>query len=195
MMNAILCGMLIFSMIAAAFQGKMEALSTAALTGCGEAITLILSLAGMLCLWSGLMEIARRCRLTEALARLFAPFTRLLFPSVPQGSPAMQAICMNLSANLLGLGNAATPLGLAAMQELQKQYPEKECASDAMVTFVVLNTASIQLIPATVASVRSAAGCRTPFDILPAVWLASVLSVTAGLLMAQLLAAAGRWRR
>ena len=192
MMNAILCGMLIFSMMAAAFQGKMEALSTAALTGCGEAITLILSLAGMLCLWSGLMEIARRCRLTEALARLFAPFTRLLFPSVPQGSPAMQAICMNLSANLLGLGNAATPLGLAAMQELQKQNPEKECASDAMVTFVVLNTASVQLLPTTVCSLRAGLGAAAPFDILPAVWLSSLCSVTAGLLAARLLEK--RWR-
>ena len=187
MMNAILCGMLIFSMIAAAFQGKMEALSTAALTGCGEAITLILSLAGMLCQWSGLMEIARRCRLTEALARLFAPFTRLLFPSVPQGSPAMQAICMNLSANLLGLGNAATPLGLAAMQELQKQNPEKECASDAMVTFVVLNTASLQLIPTTCAALRQQAGSTAPMEILPAVWLAGAAALAAALFMNKIL--------
>ena len=118
MMNGILTALLIFSVVTAAFTGRMEALSAAALSGCSEAVTLVITLTGMLCLWSGLMEIARRCRLTEALARLLRPLTRWLFPTVPQGSPAMQAICMNLSANLLGLGNAATPLGLAAMREL-----------------------------------------------------------------------------
>ena len=112
MMNGILTALLIFSVVTAAFTGRMEALSAAALSGCGEAVSLVITLTGMLCLWSGLMEIARRCRLTEALARLLRPLTRWLFPTVPQGSPAMQAICMNLSANLLGLGNAATPLGL-----------------------------------------------------------------------------------
>ena len=107
MLNGILTALLIFSVVTAAFTGRMEALSAAALSGCGEAVSLVIALTGMLCLWSGLMEIARRCRLTEALARLLHPLTRWLFPTVPQGSPAMQAISMNLSANLLGLGNAA----------------------------------------------------------------------------------------
>jgi len=146
MMNGILTALLIFSVVTAAFTGRMEALSAAALSGCGEAVSLVIALTGMLCLWNGLMEIARRCRLTEALARLLRPLTRWLFPTVPQGSPAMQAICMNLSANLLGLGNAATPLGLAAMRELQKLNPHKTTASNAMVTFVAMNTASLQLI-------------------------------------------------
>ena len=105
MLNGILTALLVFSVVTAAFTGRMEALSAAALSGCGEAVSLVIALTGMLCLWSGLMEIARRCRLTEALARLLHPLTRWLFPTVPQGSPAMQAICMNLSANLLGLGS------------------------------------------------------------------------------------------
>ncbi len=187
MMNAVLAGMLIFSVVSAAFGGNMEALSAAALSGCGEAVTLVISLTGMLCLWCGLMKIAQQCRLTEAVARLFRPLTRLLFPELPAGSPALQAICMNLSANLLGLGNAATPLGLAAMRELQKLNRQKDTASNAMVTFVVLNTASLQLIPTTCAVLRQQAGSAAPMEILPAVWLSSVASAAAALTLARLL--------
>ena len=187
MMNGILTALLIFSVVTAAFTGRMEALSAAALSGCGEAVSLVIALTGMLCLWSGLMEIARRCRLTEALARLLHPLTRWLFPTVPQGSPAMQAICMNLSANLLGLGNAATPLGLAAMRELQKLNPHKDSASNAMVTFVAMNTASLQLIPTTCAALRQQAGSAAPMEILPAVWLTGLSSLAVVLLLDRLL--------
>lgn len=187
MMNAVLVGMLIFSVVSAAFGGNMEALSAAALSGCGEAVTLVISLTGMLCLWCGLMKIAQQCRLTEAVARLFRPLTRLLFPELPPGSPALQAICMNLSANLLGLGNAATPLGLAAMRELQKLNRQKDTASNAMVTFVVLNTASLQLIPTTCAVLRQQAGSAAPMEILSAVWLSSVASAAVALTLAHLL--------
>lgn len=187
MMNGILTALLIFSVVTAAFTGRMEALSAAALSGCGEAVSLVIALTGMLCLWSSLMEIARRCRLTEALARLLRPLTRWLFPTVPQGSPAMQAICMNLSANLLGLGNAATPLGLAAMRELQKLNPHKAAASNAMVTFVVMNTASLQLIPTTCAVLRQQAGSAAPMEILPAVWLTGLSSLAVVLLLDRLL--------
>lgn len=187
MMNGILTALLIFSVVTAAFTGRMEALSAAALSGCGEAVSLVIALTGMLCLWSGLMEIARRCRLTEALARLLRPLTRWLFPTVPQGSPAMQAICMNLSANLLGLGNAATPLGLAAMGELQKLNPHKDSASNAMVTFVAMNTASLQLIPTTCAALRQQAGSAAPMEILPAVWLTGLSSLAVVLLLDRLL--------
>ena len=179
MLNGILTALLVFSVVTAAFTGRMEALSAAALSGCGEAVSLVIALTGMLCLWSGLMEIARRCRLTEALA--------WLFPTVPQGSPAMQAICMNLSANLLGLGNAATPLGLAAMRELQKLNPHKDSASNAMVTFVAMNTASLQLIPTTCAVLRQQAGSAAPMEILPAVWLTGLSSLAVVLLLDRLL--------
>ena len=187
MLNGILTALLIISVVTAAFTGRMEALSAAALSGCGEAVSLVIALTGMLCLWSSLMEIARRCRLTEALARLLRPLTRWLFPTVPQGSPAMQAICMNLSANLLGLGNAASPLGLAAMRELQKLNPHKAAASNAMVTFVVMNTASLQLIPTTCAVLRQQAGSAAPMEILPAVWLTGLSSLAVVLLLDRLL--------
>ena len=150
-------------------------------------MTLVISLTGMLCLWCGLMKIAQQCRLTEAVARLFRPLTRLLFPELPPGSPALQAICMNLSANLLGLGNAATPLGLAAMRELQKLNRQKDTASNAMVTFVVLNTASLQLIPTTCTVLRQQAGSAAPMEILPAVWLSSIASAAVALTLAHLL--------
>ena len=176
MMNGILTALLIFSVVTAAFTGRMEALSAAALSGCGEAVSLVITLTGMLCLWSGLMEIARRCRLTEALARLLCPLTRRLFPTVPQGSPAMQAICMNLSANLLGLGNAATPLGLAAMRELQKLNPHKDSASNAMVTF-----------DRTAEEVKIQIGSAAPMEILPAVWLTGLSSLAVVLLLDRLL--------
>ena len=187
MMNIVLAVLLIFSFVTAAFTGRMEELSSAALSGCGEAVTLAISLTGMLCLWSGLMEIARRCCLTEKLAVLFRPVTRFLFPTVRQGSAAMSAICMNLSANLLGLGNAATPLGLAAMRELQKENPDPATASAPMVTFVVLNTASLQLVPTTCAVLRQQAGSAAPMEILPAVWLTGAAALAAALLAERLL--------
>lgn len=184
MMGYILAGMIAFSIISGAFRGNMDVVSAAALQGGGDAIQLVISLAGMMCLWCGVMQIAERCGLTERLARLFRPVTRRLFPTLAPEGPAMQKICMNLSANLLGLGNAATPLGLAAMQELQKQNLRPDTASDAMLIFVVLNTASLQLIPTTNAFLRLQAGSAAPMEILPGVWIASICSITVGLLAA-----------
>ena len=168
-------------------------MAAAALEGAQAAIQLSISMAGVLCLWSGVMEVMNVCGLSAGLARAFRPILRRLLPDACRDTETLAAVSANVSANLLGLGNAATPLGIRAACRMARGCGG--VASDELCLLVVLNTASIQLIPATVASVRSAAGCRTPFDILPAVWLASVLSVTAGLLMAQLLAAAGRWRR
>ena len=181
MLGYILTGMIAFSVISAAFRETMSEVSAAALQGCGDAVQLVLSLAGMMCLWCGIMNIAVRCGLTEKLARLFRPLTRRLFRGIPEDGPAMQAICMNLSANLLGLGNAATPLGLAAMQELQKLNSIPDTASNAMLIFVVLNTASLQLIPTTNAYLRLKAGSAAPMEILPAVWIASAFSIAVGL--------------
>lgn len=192
MMGYILAGMIVFSVITAAFRGNMNAVSAAALQGCGDAVQLIITLTGMMCLWCGVLNIASHCGLTEKLARLFRPLTRRLFPTLAPEGPAMQAICMNLSANLLGLGNAATPLGLAAMQELQKLNSHPDTASNAMLLFVVLNTASLQLIPTTNAYLRLQAGSTAPMEILPCVWIASVCSIAVGLLVALLPMRKGR---
>ena len=174
---AVLCGLA---------TGRMEAVSAAAVEGAGAAVELALSMAGMLCLWSGVMEVMRRAGLAEKLSRLLRPVLRRLYPAFAGDRMVMDHIAANVSANLLGLGNAATPLGLKAARAMAKRTPG--VASDGLCMLVVCNTASIQLIPTTVASVRAAAGCQTPFDILPAVWLASALSVAAGILAARLLA-------
>ena len=183
-------GMIILSLLFGAATGRMDAVSEAALSGAQSAVELSLSMAGVLCLWSGIMEIMRVCGLSEGLARAFRPLMRRLLPEASRDSETLAAVSANVSANLLGLGNAATPLGIQAARRMARGCGG--VASDELCRLVVLNTASIQLLPTTIASVRAAAGCKTPFDILPAVWLASVLSVTAGLTAAWLLSLAGR---
>ena len=163
----------------------LDAVSAAALSGAGSAVTLCLSMAGVICLWTGVMEVMERSGLAGKLAALFRPLLRRLLPRASRDPETLSAISANVSANLLGLGNAATPLGLKAAGRMARGCGG--VASDELCLLVVLNTASIQLIPATVASLRAAAGCETPFDILPAVWGTSALSVAAGLGVAALL--------
>ena len=189
-MSRIWGGMVLLSLLFGAATGRMDAVSEAALSGAQSAVELSLSMAGVLCLWSGVMEIMNVCGLSESLSRAFRPLLRRLLPEASQDSETLAAVSANVSANLLGLGNAATPLGIRAAQRMARGCGGT--ASNELCLLVVLNTASIQLIPATIASVRAAAGCQTPFDILPAVWLASVLSVAAGLTTARLLSRIGR---
>ena len=184
--------MVTLSLVFGLLSGNLDAVSVAALEGARSAIELSLSMAGVLCLWSGVMEIMNACGLSAGLARLFRPLLRRLLPEASRDPETLAAVSANVSANLLGLGNAATPLGIRAARRMARGC--EGTASDELCLLVVLNTASIQLIPATIASVRVAAGCGTPFDILPAVWLASVLSVAAGLTAAWLLSQ-GRGRR
>ena len=184
--------MVVLSVVFGAACGNLEAVSDAALEGANSAVTLCLSMAGVMCLWSGVMEVMRQSGLSDGLARLFRPLLRRLLPRAARDSETMAALSGNLSANLLGLGNAATPLGIRAACRMARDCDGT--ASDELCLLVVLNTASIQLVPATVAGVRSAAGAASPFDILPAVWLTSLLSVAAGLAAARLLSRGGRRR-
>ena len=178
-------GMVTLSLVFGLLSGNLDAVANAALEGARSAVELSLAMAGVLCLWSGVMEIMNACGLSAGLARLFRPVLRRLLPNACKDPETLAAVSANVSANLLGLGNAATPLGIRAARRMAKGCGG--VASDELCRLVVLNTASIQLIPATIASVRAAAGCETPFDILPAVWLASVLSVAAGLTAERLL--------
>ena len=173
------------AVIFGAMTGRMAQVGAAALEGARSAVELCLSMAGVLCLWMGVMEVMRRSGLSDGLSRLLRPVLRRLYPEFARDREVMDTISANVSANLLGLGNAATPLGIQAARLMSRKTPG--VASDALCMLVVCNTASIQLIPTTVAAVRMAAGCQTPFDILPAVWLSSVLSVAAGMLMARVL--------
>lgn len=187
MMKWIFAGLIFLSVLFGVLNGRMDAVTAAALRECGSAVELTLTLMGSMCLWSGLLHIAEKAGLTEKIARLFSPVIRLLFRGLDSGGAAARAITMNISANLLGLGNAATPLGLAAMKELAKASPGSRTASNHMVLFVVINTASLQLIPTTVAQLRQAAGSPTPLDIMPAAWVASLVSVLSGVAVAKLL--------
>lgn len=183
-------GMVLLSLIFGLATGNLDAVADAALDGAASAIDLSVSMAGVLCLWTGVMEVMNACGLSDRLARAFRPLLRRLLPQASRDSETLAAVSANVSANLLGLGNAATPLGIRAARRMARGCDG--VASDELCLLVVLNTASIQLIPATIASVRAASGSQSPFDILPAVWLSSVLSVTAGILMAKFLAKLGR---
>ena len=189
MMNWIWAGLIGVSFVCAICTGRMPELSQAVLDGAENAVTLVISTLGMMCVWTGLMKIAEEGGLTAFLARLLSPLLRRLFPDYAQDSPAARAICMNLTANFLGLGNTATPLGLAAMREMQNARPDRlsTTANNSMAMFVVLNTASIQLIPTFMGTLRAQYGSAAPFDILPAVWLASVGSLVVGIVFAKLL--------
>ena len=179
-------GMAVLSILCGLATGRGDLVAAAAVEGAQAAVELCVSIAGMLCLWTGVMEIMRRSGLAEGLSRLLRPVLSALFPQVSEDRGVMDSISANVSANLLGLGNAATPLGIEAVRRMERKSPGT--ASDAMCMLVVCNTASIQLIPTTVASVRAAAGSSSPFDILPAVWLASALSVGVGISACKLFA-------
>ena len=188
-MTVLWTGMVALSVLCGLATGRGAEVASAVMEGAASAVELSLSLAGMLCLWSGVMEVLRQSGASRGLSRLLQPLLRPLFPGAATDGAAMDCIAANVSANLLGLGSAATPLGLQAARRLARG---QDAAGDDLCMLVVCNTASIQLIPTTVAAVRSAAGSAAPFDILPAVWLASALSVGAGIFACKLL---GRlWR-
>lgn len=190
-MSVIWTGMVVVSILCGLATGRGPEVAAAAVEGARAAVDLSLSIAGMMCLWTGVMEVMSRAGLARKLSRLLRPVLRRLYPEVAEDRGIMDSISANVSANLLGLGNAATPLGLEAARRMSRR--SGTVASDALCMLVVCNTASIQLIPTTVATVRAAAGSAAPFDILPAVWLASAISVTVGIVAAKL---CGRlWRR
>lgn len=165
--------------------GSVDALGTAAMDGAAQAVELCLSMAGVVCLWTGIMEVMSQCGLSAALSRLFRPLLKRLLPRASRDEETLSAISANLSADLLGIGNAATPLGIRAARRMSRGC--EGIASDELCLLVVLNTASIQLLPTTLAGVRAALGSAAPLDILPAVWLASTASVVAGLAAAKIL--------
>ena len=178
------------SLVFGLLRGTVADVGQAAMSGAASAVELALGMTGALCLWSGAAELMRRCGLGDALAALFRPLLRRLLPRASRDGETLNAVSANLSANLLGLGNAATPPGIRAARRMARGCGG--VADDELCRLVVLNTASVQLLPTTVAGLRAACGSQAPFDILPAVWATSLLSVAAGLAAARLL---GRWWR
>lgn len=167
----------------------MTAVNNAAIGECINAVSLCITLAGGICLWNGIMRVAEKSGLTKLFAKLISPVTKHIFKGVPPTSKAMQYITMNIAANMFGLGNAATPLGISAMEELYKQTASVSpgVANDNMILLVVLNTASIQLIPTTIATLRFKYGAQSPLDCYPAILLTSLFSVVFGILSAYIL--------
>lgn len=174
-------GMVCIALVFGAATGQSAAVGAAAAQGVQQAITFCLTVGGMICLWSGVMEVMRRSGIAAGLSKLLQPVLRRLFPHASRDAQTLDALSMNVSANLLGLGNAATPAGVRAAQAMAREI-RGDAASDELCLLVVLNTASIQLLPVTIAAVRETAGAAVPFDILPAVWVTSLCSVTVGLL-------------
>lgn len=176
-MSWIWTGMVLLSVLSSLFTGTGPALAAAAVQGAQAGITLGISMAGSLCLWSGVGQLMTRIGLTASLSRLLKPLLYRIFPSTKQDLILAGNLSANICANVLGLGNAATPMGIQAARRMKQD----EAATDELCRLIVLNTASIQLIPANVAAVRSSLGCAAPFDILPAVWITSLCSAGLGL--------------
>lgn len=176
------------SILYSCWAGTTQQVAAAVMEGASKSVELGLSLAGMLCLWCGITEIMRRAGLMEALAKIMRRPLRYLFREVSADRVSMENISANVSANLLGLGNAATPLSIRAATRIHELSGNTGVASDALCMLVVLNAGSIQLIPATVAGLRAQTGAAAPLDILPAVWIATGASCAAGIIAAKLLA-------
>ena len=184
MLNYLWSGLIVISIICSIFLGNTQTLSKALIDSGASSIELILTMAGIMCLWSGIMKIAVESGFTTLISKLFSPLLRPLFPKLDKDSPAFQSITMNISANLLGLGNAATPFGLKAMEHLHTLNDKSDTASNEMVIFVVMNTASLQLLPTTLATLRQSYGSTAPFEIIVPVWLSSICSLAVALICA-----------
>lgn len=186
MLSVVWVCFLVLSLVCGVVTGRLDAVTAAVSTGAAEAVTLAISIAGLMCFWSGLMELISASGLAEKLSRLLMPVLRPLFGAASRDKQAMELVSANVTANLLGLSNAATPLGLKAVDRLYT-LEGRRGSPDTVLTLITLNTASIQLIPSTVAAVRSACGSAAPFDIMPAVWVASITSVAAVLISGRLM--------
>lgn len=186
MINFIWAGLLIIGIVVGIFTGNLEAVTNAAFDSARTGVDLSLGLIGIMTLWLGLMKIAEDSGLVNKLARGLRPVMIKLFPDVPPEHPAMGAIIMNIAANMLGLGNAATPLGLKAMQELQTLNNDKETATNAMVMFLAINTSAVTIIPASTMALYAAAGAANPIDIIGPTLVATTISTTVAIIMVKI---------
>lgn len=179
------------SLVFAIVNGRVPEMSTGILEKSGEAVELVISLCGIMCFWCGIMRVAERAGLMEKMAKLLKPIVNFLFKSTKTNTKAAALITANLAANILGLGNASTPLGIAAMRELSNG---SDSASDDMILLAVMNTASLQIIPTTAAALRAANGVTKPLDILPCVWIVSVYAAAIAIISSKIMAKISRKR-
>lgn len=187
MINIIWAALIIIGFGVGFATGNLEAVTNAAIDHAKSAVELAIGLIGVMALWLGIMKIAEDSGLIKGISKLLRPMMILLFPEVPAEHPAMGAMIMNISANILGLGNAATPFGLKAMEELQTLNKHKDIATNAMVTFLAINTSSVTLIPASTIAILSAAGATNPSEIIGPTIIATTISTTAAIIAAKTL--------
>ena len=179
MLNIVWPIFIIISFSFAIFSGNLESLNSSIFKSTEDAINLSINLLGTMCLWNGIMQIANKTTLIERLTKILKPIIKFIFPEIKGNHQIQKEISMNMIANILGLGNAATPLGLKAMKSMQKENKNKDVLSNSMAMFIVLNTASIQLIPTTVIAIRNSLGSQNPTGIVFPVWIATICAATA----------------
>lgn len=194
MINVVWLFLLLTGLVVAAFTGRIEAVTNAIFIGCEDAVKVAMGLIAIMAFWLGLSKVADDAGMVRFIARLSSPLLKKLFPGIPQGHPAMTMIMMNLSANFMGLGNTATPLGMAAMKELQKLNPDKKAASNDMCTFLALNTACITIIPSTVIGLRSHIGSANPTEIIGPTFFATACGMLVAVILDRIFRrTANRW--
>ena len=187
MLNILWPVFIIISIIYAIFSGNLDSLNKSIFESTESAVSLTLTLIGMTCLWSGIMEIASNTNILNYLTKALNPIVRKIFPDIKLSNKSYDNIILNIVANILGLGNAATPLGLKAMNELQNENKDKETLSDNMMMLIVLNTASLQIIPTTVISIRSSLGSNNPTQIIFPVWLSTICAAIVGIICCKII--------
>ena len=187
MLNFIWPVFIIASFIYSIFNGRVEEINSSIFDSTKSAVELSIFLLGTICLWNGIMQIASETKIVKHLSKILNPVMRKLFPDVKKEEKVHKEITMNIIANIMGLGNAATPLGLKAMKSMQKNNDDKNRLSNSMAMFIILNTASIQLIPTTAMAIRSSLGSKNPTAMLIPVWIATICAATAALISAKVL--------
>lgn len=187
MLNYIWIGLMLVSLVFGAITGNLKEVTDAAIEYAGTAVDISLGLIGIMAFWLGIMKIAEKGGIIRILSKAIRPLARFLFPDIPKDHPAIGSMMMNVVANWLGLGNAATPLGLKAMEELQELNPQKDTASNAQVIFLAINTASITFIPMTVIAIRTELGAANPFEIISTGIFASTVACITAITAAKLL--------
>ncbi len=185
-MNKIWAGMIIISVMLSIFSGRLQELITTLMNSTQSAIETVLDMLGMMCMWSGFMKIAEESGIVKSLSNKVTPLVKFLFPELPKDNEATGHIAMNMTANILGLGNVATPMGIKAMENLEKYNEDKKRLSNSMMMFIILNTASIQVIPTSVIALRATYNSNNPADVVIPIIIASLGSVIAGIVLVKL---------
>lgn len=187
MLNILWPATIIISFVYAVFAGKVSDINDGIFSSVSDAVQLSITFLGTICLWNGIMEIVKRTTLMEKLTKMLNPIMKFLFPELKNSQKAKSEISMNIIANILGLGNASTPLGLKAMKTMQKENNKKDTLSDSMAMFIVLNTASLQLIPTNVIAIRTSLGSQNPTQIILPVWGATIVAAIVGVFVTKII--------